>query len=83
MFREIVNRAVHNVESQANLAVQLDISPSVLSKKMKGEVGWTEQDIDQLFRLSDFCHACKKTHSKELDALTEALRVVLVKREEE
>jgi transcriptional regulator with XRE-family HTH domain len=82
MFREIVNKALQHAGNQENLATKMDLSPSALSKKLKGETGWNETDIDNLFEVSQFCTSCSDSHTKELDAMFETLRVVLHRRKE-
>lgn len=82
MFREILNKALQNAGNQENLAIKLDLSPSALSKKLKGETGWNETDIDNIFEVSQFCAACAESHEKEINALSETLRVVLHRRKE-
>jgi uncharacterized protein YggU (UPF0235/DUF167 family) len=80
LFREILNKALQNTGNQENLAIKLDISPSALSKKMKGEAGWNETDLDILFSISEFCDSCKANHHKEIDSLADSLRVILERR---
>jgi hypothetical protein len=82
MFREILNKALQHTGNQENLATKMDLSPSALSKKLKGESGWNETDIDNLFVISQFCTSCSESHSKEVDAMSETLRVVLHRRNE-
>ncbi len=53
-FRDILNKALQIAGNQENLATKLDLSPSALSKKLKGETGWNETDIDNLFDIADF-----------------------------
>lgn len=77
MFRTILNRAVANCGNQENFSFAIDVSASCLSKKMKGEVGWNEKEIDKIFELSEFCDVCSGKHKKEMDALTETIRVIL------
>lgn len=77
MFREILNKALSVAGNQENLAAQMDLSPSALSKKLKGEAGWSESDLDVLFRVSAFCEACNARHVQETEALSETIRIIL------
>ena len=83
MFREILNKALQTAGNQENLAVKLDLSPSALSKKMKGEAGWCEADIDVLFKVSAFCEKCQERHTQETNALSETIRIILKNKKEE
>jgi hypothetical protein len=50
MFREILNRALQTAGNQENLALQMDLSPSALSKKLKGGAGsvtWQFQETNE------------------------------------
>jgi hypothetical protein len=77
MFRDILNMALHRAGNQENLAAKMDISPSALSKKLKGEAGWSENDLDVIFRESAFCAQCQTRHTQEVSALAQTIHFIL------
>jgi DNA-binding transcriptional regulator YdaS (Cro superfamily) len=83
MFREILNRALAVAGNQENLASKMDVSPSALSKKLKGEAGWSENDLDVIFRVSEFCAECQNRHSQEVAALSETIHIILKNKQSE
>ncbi len=83
MFRDILNMALHNAGNQENLAAKMDISPSALSKKLKGEAGWSENDLDVIFRESVFCGQCQLRHNQEVAALSETIHIILKNKDAE
>jgi hypothetical protein len=77
MFREILNNAIRKAGNQENLAAKLDISPTALTNKINGKTSWHESEIDIVFKIADFCTACRASHQKETEALSETIRIVL------
>jgi len=77
MFRKAINEALITTGKQENLAFALGITPATLSRKINGESGWHEEEINKIFELSGGCKRCKEIQTKRLNAYNEVLRAQL------
>lgn len=77
MFRKIVNAALKAAGNQENLANSIGISTGCLSKKLNGDSGWFESDLNKLLDIAGICIECKKIHTKQIEAFMEVIRVNL------
>lgn len=77
IFRRVLNEALQAAGNQENLATIINISASALSKKINGEAGWYEAEIDKLFDIAGGCRRCKDAHSRRIHAFNEVLKANL------
>jgi hypothetical protein len=77
MFRKILEHAERKAGSQKALSIVLEMQESALSKRKSGEVKWAEDEIDAILVYAEFCVACRISHQKETEALSETIRIVL------
>ncbi len=72
-FAELLQIALKKAGKHEVLAVALDLSPSVISRRINGENGWTEKEIN---RLLDYT-GCEVANSSEFSAKIEAFKTTL------
>lgn len=76
-FAGLLQVALKKAGKHETLAVALDLSPSVLSRRMNGENGWSEAEINRLLEYTE-CEVSKSAEtSAKINALKETLRIVL------
>ena len=56
-FSDLVRVAVEKEGKQEALAMRMDMSPSALSKRINGEVNWTESEINRILAIA-VCTIC-------------------------
>lgn len=76
-FNELVQLAIHNAGKQETLAIVLDLAPSALSKRINGEVGWTEKEIDKLFAYTTHKIADTSESDGKVKTLKDALKIIM------
>ena len=74
-FNDVILKAINDEGKQDLLAVKLDLSPSTLSRKISGEVGWTEREINKLLDLTK----TEIFYQDTVKAFADVLKVVLDK----
>jgi len=72
-FRDAVGKALIKAGKQESLAIELDLSPSSLSKKLTGETGWSETEINKLIEIAE----CEVIEKGKVKALMQTLKVIL------
>jgi len=72
-FRDVTVKALTKAGKQESLAIQLDLSPSSLSKKLSGETGWSETEINKLIEIAE----CEVIEKGRIKVLMQTLKVVL------
>ncbi len=76
-FAELIRQAQKKATKNESLATTLDLSPSGLSRKINGEVGWSEQEINKLLDYMGYEIVNSIEHSTKVKTLTDTLRIVL------
>ena len=76
-FSKLLQVALKKAVKQEALAIALDLSPSGLSKRINGEVGWNEQEIDRLLDFAGYEVANSSEVSTTIKTLTNTLRIIL------
>ena len=76
-FAGLLQVALKKAGKHEVLALALDLSPSVLSRRINGENGWTEREIDRLLAYTE-CEVSNSVEtSAKIHALKETLKIVL------
>lgn len=70
-FPQLLHVAIQKAGKHETLATELDLAPSALSKRMNGEVGWYEKDLNKLLEY------ISPDLEKKTRTLKEALKIVL------
>ncbi len=76
-FTEFLKRVLIQAGKQETLAAELGLSPSSLSKRFNGEVGWSEKELNKLLEIGAFTIEGRDECRKQIDALKEAIRIML------
>ncbi len=76
-FAALLRVALKKAGKHEVLAVALDLSPSVLSRRINGENGWTEKEIDNLLEYTGCEVASAGEFSTKINALKETLKIIL------
>lgn len=76
-FRQVINRCIKEAGNQENLARSLDMSPAALCKKISGDSGWYEHEIDKIVEFAQVCSKCKSLHEEEIEAFQHVLATLL------
>lgn len=76
-FSALLRVALKKAGKNETLAVALDLSPSVLSRRMNGENGWTEPEINRLLDYVGCEIADTAASTEKIRALKATLRIVL------
>jgi len=76
-FSALLRVALKRAGKNETLAVALDLSPSVLSRRMNGENGWTEPEINKLLDYVGCEIADPSEGSAKIRALKATLKIVL------
>jgi len=69
MFRKALNEAIAITGKQENLASTLGITPATLSRKINGESGWHEEEINKIFELAGDANEVLKAQLEYIEAL--------------
>ncbi len=77
MFRKIINEAITRCGKQETLAEKVGVTPATLSRKINGETGWHEDEINVLIEISGGCAKCKQAQNKRINAYNEVIRAQL------
>ena len=76
-FAGLLQVALKKAGKNEVLAVALDLSPSVLSRRINGENGWSEKEIDRLLEYTSCEVSNASETSAKINALKETLKIVL------
>lgn len=76
-FSELIQFAIHTAGKQETLAVILDLAPSALSKRINGEVGWTEKEIDKLLVYTTHKIVDTSVSDNKVKILKDAFKIML------
>lgn len=76
-FAALLQVALKKAGKHETLAIALDLSPSVLSRRLNGENGWGEKEIDRLLTYTECEVASPAENSGKIDALKKTLRIIL------
>lgn len=74
---EVVYGAIQKAGKQESLAIILDLAPSALSKRINGEIGWHEHDIDRLLVFSGLKIVSITESEGKIKTLKEALKIMM------
>lgn len=74
---DLIQAALQKAGKQESLAVVLDLAPSALSKRINGETGWQEKEMDRLFEFAGFEIVDAAAGKRKLSALKETLKIIL------
>lgn len=77
MLRELLKCALREAGNQENLAKLMELSAPALSKKINGDTGWYEDDLDKLAQIAGLCEKCRDQHHKQIQAFQTTLSVTL------
>ena len=76
-FTSLLQFALNKAGKQETLAVALDLSPSGLSRRINGEIGWDEKEIDKLLDYTKYEIASVDEYSKTVNTLKDAMKILL------
>lgn len=76
-FCDFLQVALKKAGKQDQLAIILDLSPSALSKRLNGEVGWAEKEINNLLVYTDCEIANSGDFSSKIQTLKNTLKIIL------
>lgn len=76
-FSNLLSIALTKAGKQETLAIELDLSPSGLSKRINGEIGWAEKEINRIFEYTNFEVASIDEYSKTVNTLKDAMKILL------
>lgn len=76
-FANLLHVALKKAGKNELLAIALDLSPSVLSRRINGENGWSEKEIDRLLEYTACDITNSNDYSAKLHALKQTLKIVL------
>ena len=76
-FSNLLSVALSKAGKQETLATELDLSPSGLSKRINGEIGWSEKEFNKLLEYTSFEIASMEEHSKTIETLKNAMKILL------
>ena len=73
----LIQKGIKTLGKQEHLATALDLAPSALSRRLNGEIGWQETEINKLLEITD-CEICANgDNKKKIENLKETLRIIL------
>jgi predicted nuclease with TOPRIM domain len=76
-FRDLLSLALQKTGKNEALASALDLSPSDFSKRVNGQTGWQESDINKLLDLAGAEIASREDTAEKINVLKKALKIVL------
>lgn len=76
-FRQAFTKCLSILGKQVVIADKLGVSESSLSKKLAGESGWSESEIDLIISLAQLEIAEVDEYKKQITSLKEAMRIIL------
>lgn len=76
-FTSLLQVAMNKAGKQETLATELDLSPSGLSRRINGEIGWDEKEINKLLEYVNFEIASVDEYSKTVNTLKDAMKILL------
>lgn len=78
-YQELKTLAVKSKGKQELLAMALDMGPSALSRKLNGETGWAEKEIETLLDIAG-CEIIERGKGTEqIETLKEAIKILVRK----
>ena len=77
MFNDLVVAALAKAGKQETLAILLDMGPSSLSKRMNGEVGWMEKEVNKLLEYTGLAIHDPHEQSEKIETLKNAMKILL------
>lgn len=76
-FTTLISDAIVRAGKQETLAIELDLSPSALSKRLSGETGWSEREINKLLEITKYEICSIEAHSQKIETLKNAMKILL------
>lgn len=76
-FTNLLSIALTKAGKYETLAIALDLSPSGLSRRINGEIGWSEKEINKLLEYTDYEILSKKEYTRQINILKEAIKILL------
>jgi hypothetical protein len=76
-FTSLLQIALQKAGKHEALAMSIDLSPSGLSKRINGEIGWTEKEINSLLGYMQHEILSLESYKKKLTTLKEAMKILL------
>jgi len=76
-FTSLLQVALTKASKNENLATILDLAPSSLSRRINGETGWDEKDINKLLEFTGYELLSLEEYSKKIETLKGAMKILL------
>lgn len=76
-FSQLIQAAIGKAGKQETLATALGFAPSALSKRINGEVGWQEEEINKLLSYMDMDMVDKSECEKKINTLKATIKLLL------
>lgn len=76
-FAMLLHRAIEKAGKQEILAAELGLASSALSRRISGEVGWQEKELNSLLEYAGCKIVDQAESKKKIEALKETLRIIL------
>jgi hypothetical protein len=76
-FTQLLSVSIAKAGKHETLAALLDVSPSGLSKRINGEVGWAEKEINALLEYAGYEVLSIQEYTKKINTLKEAMKILL------
>ena len=76
-FTQFIAFVLQKAGKQENLASVLEISPAALSKKLNGESGWTEREINKLLKYAEHEICDSANYKHQIKTFKEAMKILL------
>ena len=77
-FISLLSNAIKKAGKQETLATDLGLSPSGLSRRINGETGWAEKDINKLLEYTDCQFASLYETEKKIKVLQDTITILLM-----
>lgn len=76
-FSDLLRVALGRCGKQEALAADLDLSPSALSKRISGEAGWHDKEIDRLLQICGWTMTDGSDTEDKIETLKKALKIFM------
>lgn len=76
-YTSLLQVALQKAGKNESLATILDLSPSGLSRRINGETGWDEKDINKLLEFTGHEFLSIEEYSKKIETLKDAMKILL------
>ena len=76
MFTALITEGISKCGNQENLAIRLDLSPSALSKRINGETGWHDKDINKMLEITGHIIIDCKVQNEKIETLKKTIKIL-------